>query len=48
MKKGHGPNVPIIPSIYLAKKIMKENYELPGVHVCAGLISLEDYIEGLK
>jgi|JI10StandDraft_1071094.scaffolds.fasta_scaffold3811408_1 hypothetical protein len=41
VRKGDGPNVPIIPAIFLAKKICQDNYNLPGVHTCTGLISLK-------
>lgn len=47
-RKGHGPNVAAVPSIFLAEKICKEGFKRPGVHPCAGLISLEEYMDCLK
>lgn len=44
VKKGHGPNVPVIPAIILARKIYNDGYSLPGVHTCTGLVSLSEYL----
>jgi hypothetical protein len=44
VRKGDGPNVPIIPAIVLAKKMFENSLDLPGVHPCAGLISLKSYL----
>jgi hypothetical protein len=41
VRKGDGPNVPVIPAIVLAKKMFENSLDLPGVHPCAGLISLK-------
>ena len=48
VKKGEGPNVPAIPSIILGNKICLHNLSLPGVHACVGLVTLEEYLDGLK
>lgn len=48
VRNGDGPNVPVVPAIILAKKICEGNYELPGVHTCTGLVTLNEYLEGLK
>ncbi len=48
VRKGHGPNVPVVPAIVLTRKIFEQNYQLPGVHTCTGLVTLDEYLDGLK
>lgn len=40
VRRGHGPNVPVIPAIVIAQRVIEQNYVLPGVHPCIGLVSL--------
>ena len=47
-RDGEGPNVATVPAILLAKKICTENYALTGVHPCAGLVTLDEYLKYLK
>jgi hypothetical protein len=45
---GDGPQIPCVPAIILAKKIISGKLNLKGAMPCAGLITLEEYMEELK
>jgi len=47
-KENHGPYIPIIPTVILAKKLYRGELKLTGAHPCVGLITLEEYLEELK
>lgn len=43
-----GPNIPTIPVIILAKKLVRQEMSMVGAYPCVGLVSLEDYMDELK
>lgn len=45
---GEGLNIPTIPAIILAKKILKETFKTTGAMPCVGLVTLEEYLDELK
>jgi len=47
-KDADGPEIPCIPAIILARKLVTGRLELRGVHPCVGLVTLEEYLEALK
>ncbi len=47
-KEGHGPQIPCIPSIVLAKKLIAQTCTTRGALPCAALISLAEYMNELK
>lgn len=47
-KAGDGPNIPAIPAILLAKRIVQEEIQEIGAMPCMHLISLESYLAELK
>ena len=47
-KNGHGPHIPTIPAIILAKKLYAGTFDLKGAYPCVGLISLEEYLENWR
>lgn len=47
-KEGHGPHIPTIPAIHLAKQIASNQVPKSGVYPCVGLISLDNYLGELK
>ena len=46
-KNNAGPFIPTIPSVILAKKLIKDNLDLTGAMPCINLISLEEYLAEL-
>jgi hypothetical protein len=46
-RDGDGPHIPTIPAIFLAKQIIADEFGLAGALPCVGLISLENYVQGL-
>lgn len=48
VKNNEGPNVPTIPSIILAKKILSGQLQEVGTKICMGMISLAEYQEALS
>ena len=42
-RSNHGPQVPCIPAIALARKILDGNIECRGAMPCLGLIGIEDF-----
>ena len=47
-KHGDGPQIPCVPSSLLAKKLIDGNLNVTGAIPCLSLISLDEYIDGLK
>jgi hypothetical protein len=47
-RKGHGPHIPTIPAILLAKKLMRNQLNVTGAMPCVGLVSLEEYMAELR
>ncbi|WP_333023863.1 saccharopine dehydrogenase family protein [Wolbachia endosymbiont of Pentidionis agamae] len=47
-KEGHGPQVPCVPAILLAKKLIDGSMKKKGATPCIGLIMLEEYIQELQ
>jgi hypothetical protein len=45
---GDGPQVPCVPAIVLARKLMSGETLPSGAYPCVGLISLEDYLGELS
>ena len=45
--KGDGPQIPTIPAILLAKKIVRNQSKLIGAMPCVGLVTLEEYLQEL-
>jgi saccharopine dehydrogenase-like protein len=47
-RSGHGPYVPCIPSILIARRLARGEVPAPGARPCLGLIGLDDYLSGLE
>ncbi|MBL4907157.1 MAG: saccharopine dehydrogenase NADP-binding domain-containing protein [Sneathiella sp.] len=47
-KNGHGPYIPTIPAIILAKKIAAGDVLQSGAYPCVGLVTLQEYSAELK
>lgn len=45
---GHGPYIPTVPAVVLAKKILKGTLKKPGAMACIGMVSLEEYLDELR
>lgn len=48
VKQGDGPQVPAVPAIILARKIITNELNEPGAKPCVGMVSLEDYMHELS
>jgi hypothetical protein len=48
VRDGHGPHIPTIPAIVLAKKLVRKEIELSGAMPCVGLVSLDEYLQTLQ
>ena len=46
-KNGHGPQIPCVPAIILAKKILAGKLNITGAIPCIGLITLAEYMQEL-
>lgn len=46
-KEGDGPQIPCVPAIVLAKKLVANHCEIRGALPCVGLISLPEHIDEL-
>lgn len=44
-EEGHGPQIPTIPSVILAKKLANGTLDALGAKACMGLFSLEEFFE---
>jgi hypothetical protein len=47
-RNGDGPQIPCVPAIVLARKLLSEEPFSRGAYPCAGLISLAEYMDELK
>lgn len=47
-RAGHGPFIPSIPSILCAKMLARGEIKRAGAFPCIGVISLDQYLEGMK
>lgn len=47
-KNGDGPQIPTIPAIILAKKIINGQMSLSGAMPCVAMVSLEEYLDELR
>ena len=47
-KSGHGPYIPCMPAILLAKKLARDEIAYRGAKPCLDLISLKEYIAALE
>lgn len=47
-RSGHGPNIPCMPAILLARRIANGQAPPPGARPCLDLISLDDYLAALQ
>ncbi|HWU00564.1 MAG TPA: saccharopine dehydrogenase NADP-binding domain-containing protein [Terriglobales bacterium] len=45
---GDGPQIPTIPAIVLAKKILRRDLTIKGAVPCLGLVTLKEYLQELK
>ena len=47
-RNGHGPEIPTVPAIILAKKLWAGEDLPSGAYPCVGLVSLSDYLDELS
>lgn len=47
-KNGDGPQIPSIPAIILAKKLLFKKLDYIGASACVGLVSLDEYMNELE
>ncbi len=47
-RSGHGPNIPCVPAILLARRIARGEGPSPGARPCLDLIALDDYLAALS
>ena len=47
-RSGHGPNIPCMPAILLARRIAQGNVPDAGARPCLDLISLDEYLAALE
>jgi hypothetical protein len=47
-RQGHGPNIPCMPAILIAKRLASGASVAPGARPCLDLIALEDYLGALE
>lgn len=47
-KNGDGPQIPCVPAIIMAKKIINDEYKVYGAYTCTGLVTLEECLNELK
>lgn len=47
-KNGDGPQIPCMPAIVLAKKIMNDEMHIRGAVPCVGMITLKEYMDELN
>ena len=46
-RQGHGPNIPCMPAILLARRLARGEVIAPGARPCLELIALDEYISAL-
>lgn len=47
-RQGHGPNIPCMPAILIARRLAHGEAIAPGARPCLDLIALEDYLAALE
>lgn len=47
-RQGHGPHIPCLPAVLLAKRFAAGELPAPGARPCLDLIDLDQYLEGLE
>lgn len=47
-RQGHGPHIPCLPAVLLAKRIASGDPPASGARPCLDLIGLDDYLSGLS
>jgi len=47
-RSGHGPYIPCMPAILLARKLARDTLHVRGAMPCVDLISLDEYLAALK
>lgn len=47
-RDGHGPHIPTIPAIILARRLVQGDITLRGAMPCVGLVTLEEYLDALS
>lgn len=47
-RQGHGPNIPCMPAILLARRLARSESIEAGARPCLDLITLEEYLEALE
>jgi hypothetical protein len=47
-RQGHGPNIPCMPVILIARRLARGDSVAPGARPCLDLISLDEYLGALK
>lgn len=47
-RRGHGPEIPTVPAILLAKRLLRGDAPAVGAQACVGLITLKDYMAELE
>jgi len=48
LKKNEGANIPTIPAIILAKKLIAGKIDKSGAVPCVGMVALDEYMDELK
>jgi Saccharopine dehydrogenase NADP binding domain len=47
-RNGHGPHIPTVPAIIVAKKLVQNKLKFKGAMPCLGFITLEEYLAELE
>lgn len=47
-RNGDGPYIPTVPAVILAGKLVNGQLQKAGAYPCVGIISLDEYLDGLK
>jgi hypothetical protein len=47
-RSGHGPNIPCVPAILIARRLAHGGSIAPGARPCLDLIRLEEYLAALS
>ena len=47
-RSGHGPYIPCMPAILMAKKLARDEITMTGATPCIGLITRDEYLNALK
>jgi hypothetical protein len=46
-RQGHGPNIPCMPAILIARKLAAGEAIAPGARACLDLIGLDEFLAAL-